>query len=121
MRGLLPLTVANLRSFDRDRAALFWTLAFPVIFVILFGTIFSGGEHRTSQLGWVDQDGTPASAQLRAGFARVTLLELTDGTLEETALTQMRDGRPRRRRRRARRPRRGDRQPGWHGRRSRSR
>ena len=44
MRGLVALTAANLRSFTRDRAALFWTLAFPVVFVILFGTIFSGGS-----------------------------------------------------------------------------
>ena len=43
MHALIALTIANIRSFVRDRAALFWTLAFPVIFIILFGTIFSGG------------------------------------------------------------------------------
>ena len=46
MRALRALTAANLRSFIRDRAALFWTLAFPVVFVILFGTIFSGRQLR---------------------------------------------------------------------------
>ena len=39
MRSLRSLSIANLRSFLRDRAALFWTLAFPIVFVILFGTI----------------------------------------------------------------------------------
>ena len=29
----LALTVANVKSFYRDRAALFWTFAFPVLFV----------------------------------------------------------------------------------------
>jgi hypothetical protein len=43
MRGFWPMTVANVKSFYRDRASLFWTLAFPVIFVVLFGSIFSGG------------------------------------------------------------------------------
>jgi len=41
MRPLLNLTIANIRSFTRDRAALFWTLAFPLVFIVLFGTIFS--------------------------------------------------------------------------------
>ena len=33
MNALFRLTVANLKSFIRDRAALFWTIAFPLIFV----------------------------------------------------------------------------------------
>ena len=90
MRGFWPMTVANIKSFYRDRASLFWTLAFPVIFVVLFGSIFSGGTTRFA-VGWVDQDGTPGSAQLRAGFAQVSLLELTDAD-EAGALEQMRDG-----------------------------
>ena len=40
MRALLALTVANIRSYVRDRAALFWTMAFPLIFIVLFGLIF---------------------------------------------------------------------------------
>ena len=42
MRALRALTIANVRSFVRDRAALFWTLAFPLIFIFLFGFIFEG-------------------------------------------------------------------------------
>jgi len=90
MRGFWPMTVANIKSFYRDRASLFWTLAFPVIFVVLFGSIFSGGTTRFD-VGWVDQDGSPASGQLRAGFAQVSLLELTDAD-EAGALEQMREG-----------------------------
>ena len=50
MTGLWPLTVANIKSFLRNRAALFWTFAFPIIFVILFGSIFSGRRHDASSL-----------------------------------------------------------------------
>lgn len=91
MRGLVPMTVANIKSFYRNRAALFWTLAFPVIFVVLFGAIFSGGE-TNFKLGWVDQDRTPASAQLRAAFGGVTLLSLTDVADQPTALERMKKG-----------------------------
>ena len=37
MNALFRLSVANLKSFIRDRAALFWTIAFPLIFVVVFG------------------------------------------------------------------------------------
>ncbi len=90
LRGLGPMTMANIRSFYRNREAVFWTLAFPVIFVVLFGAIFSGGNTRFT-VGWVDQDGSPAAAQLRAGFAQVALLELRDAD-EDEALEGMRQG-----------------------------
>jgi ABC-2 type transport system permease protein len=90
-RGLGPLTVANIRSYYRDRATLFWTIAFPVIFVVLFGSIFSGAGPTQFTIGWVDQDQSQASARLREGFAQVDLLELTDSD-ETAALEQMREG-----------------------------
>ena len=81
MQALLRLTIANVRSFVRDRNALFWTFAFPVIFILLFGAIFSIGGSTTYRVGWVDQDGTAGSAQLRQAFASVPLLRLQDDSL----------------------------------------
>jgi ABC-2 type transport system permease protein len=81
VRSLVALTAANLRSFVRDRAALFWTLAFPVVFVILFGTIFAGGSS-DFQIGWVDEDGSPPAAALRQSFVDNAPVELVEGTLE---------------------------------------
>jgi ABC-2 type transport system permease protein len=83
MRRLFSLSRANLKSFVRDRAALFWTLAFPILFVILFGTIFSGGGNLNYDVGWVDEDGSPASGQLRASFERTGLLTLHDGSIAD--------------------------------------
>lgn len=88
--GLWPLTVANVKSFYRDRASLFWTFAFPIIFVILFGSIFSG-RATTFNVGWADEDRTPASEQLRDAFANVSILVLKDAD-QASALDQMRDG-----------------------------
>ena len=90
MRRLAALSVANLKSFVRDRAALFWTLAFPVVFVILFGTIFSGSGAQYN-LAWVDQDGSQTSTQLRDAFAGNAPVDLTDATLEE-AKAKMQSG-----------------------------
>ncbi|HSL76026.1 MAG TPA: ABC transporter permease [Candidatus Limnocylindrales bacterium] len=91
MSPLLALTVANIKSYVRDRAALFWTLAFPLIFIFMFGFIFqSGGESRLT-LGWVDEDTSPAASQLRDGFAAQEGTKLVDAA-KDAALGQMRQG-----------------------------
>ena len=80
MRALFALTLANIRSYLRDRAAVFWTLAFPLVFIVMFGLIFQGGGGARLKLGWVDADASHASAELKAGFAGldgVTLVETT--------------------------------------------
>jgi ABC-2 type transport system permease protein len=90
MNALLLLTVANIKSFVRDRAALFWTLAFPLIFVILFGSIFSGGNNRRS-IGFADADVTPASAQLRGAFGSIEGVTVVPGD-EADLVARMRKG-----------------------------
>jgi len=80
MQALLALTLANIRSYTRDRAAVFWTLAFPLVFIVLFGLIFQGSGTTRLTFGWVDEDGSPAAAQLRAGFAALEGVTLVDAT-----------------------------------------
>ncbi len=91
MAALFALTVANIRSYVRDRAALFWTLAFPLIFIFMFGFIFQEGGQSRLTLGWVDEDGTPAAVDLRAGFDGQEGTELLVASKDE-ALAQMREG-----------------------------
>ena len=82
MRSLVFLTVANVRSFVRDRAALFWTILFPVIFIVLFGVIFSGGGSGYN-LGIADQDNTATSQALLTYIQHVPFL--TPGAASATA------------------------------------
>ena len=91
MRPLLALTAANIRSYVRDRAALFWTLAFPLIFIFMFGFIFQGGGGSELNLGWVDADGSPASAQLRDAFTASGAVKIVESS-EDEAVAQMRNG-----------------------------
>ena len=91
MRALLALTVANIRSYTRDRAALFWTLAFPLIFIFMFGFIFQGGGESRLTLGWADEDGTPASATLREAFGAQDGTTLAESSRDD-ALAAMREG-----------------------------
>ena len=40
MKSFFALFTAGFREFYRDRAALFFTLAFPLMFILLFGLFF---------------------------------------------------------------------------------
>ena len=91
MNGLLTLILANIRSFTRDRAALFWTLAFPLIFIIMFGAIFTGGGDQNREFAFADNDQTPQSSELRAALDAIDGVAIVD--LDEAAgLEEMRQG-----------------------------
>jgi ABC-2 type transport system permease protein len=71
--------VIRLKSFYRERSAMFFTFAFPVILVLVFGTIFTTAEQPTFELSVQDNSGTHASERLLEGLAdyqafRVTLV-----------------------------------------------
>jgi ABC-2 type transport system permease protein len=92
VNALLTLTRANIKSFVRDRAALFWTIAFPIMFVVLFGTLFGGSTAPDYRVGWVDLDGTPATVDLQSAFASTKVLSLKPQPDQATALDLMRQG-----------------------------
>ncbi len=84
MDTLLRLTVANMKGLVRDRAALFWTFFFPIMFVLLFGVLFSGSGNSKVSVGFVDEDGGSAvSAQLQQQFQAIPILTMQTGTLED--------------------------------------
>jgi ABC-2 type transport system permease protein len=91
MPALLALTRANIRSYTRDRAAVFWTLAFPLVFIIMFGLIFQGSGTTRLTFGWVDNDQSDASRQLQAGFEQLDGVTLVPTTRED-ATDQMKVG-----------------------------
>ena len=43
MRPLLAMVKANLKMSVRNRTALFWNLAFPALFIVIFGAVFGRG------------------------------------------------------------------------------
>jgi ABC-2 type transport system permease protein len=84
METLLRLTVANMKGLVRDRAALFWTFFFPIMFVLLFGVLFSGSGNSKVSIGFVDQDsGGAVSTQLHDAFVAVPLLNVQTGNLDD--------------------------------------
>jgi ABC-2 type transport system permease protein len=83
IRVVVSLARKDLRLLLRNRGALFFTLAWPVLMALAFGTIFGGmgGSRGRIPVAVVDEDGTPAAAQM------VTRLRSADG-LEVTSATR---------------------------------
>lgn len=66
MQALLRLTYTEFKLFVREPAAVFFTLAFPVLVVLLFGSIFGGYPVHGTQMQTIDLY-TPAYTGLVIG------------------------------------------------------
>jgi len=69
----------SLRTFSREKSAMFFTIAFPIILILVFGTIFLNQDNASFDLHVQDLDQTNSSAQL------VKALEL-NGKVKITAV-----------------------------------
>lgn len=83
----MALSRAAFKGFIRDKATLFWTIMFPLMFLVIFGLIFNdgGGENKT-ELGVVG-DGPIITALEKTGA-----VELTKFGTQEAALEQVEAG-----------------------------
>jgi ABC-2 type transport system permease protein len=80
MTTIISLYRAAMKEFFRDRAALFWTLAFPILFILLFGAIFSGNNGANYTIGLVNEDGGSVGSQLTSAFKDVKAFTVKTGT-----------------------------------------
>jgi ABC-2 type transport system permease protein len=84
MTSILQLFVAAQKTFVRDRMALFWTLAFPVLFILLFGVIFSGSGQDPVAVGVVRPAGSrDAPDPVLAALGSIPALEVSSGTRDD--------------------------------------
>ena len=90
MHSFIHLYIATVREFRRDISALFWTLAFPIIFIVIFGIIFSNEGDISFDLGIVNEDGA-ASQQLIDGFEGIDAFDVSIGSREDE-LAALEDG-----------------------------
>jgi len=93
MNTFVKLYIAEVKEYIRDRMAVFWTMAFPLLFIVMFGLIFSGGDSGFSlDVGLVTQGSDSASAGLVEGFRRMPIFELTESADLESELAALRAG-----------------------------
>lgn len=66
---------ASLRSWSRSKGTLFWTVAFPVMLILIFGAIFSGSEEQTFELHVQDLDDTTLSNTFFDIISNISVLD----------------------------------------------
>ena len=90
---LLALASRNLKETYRDPLALGFLLGFPLVFMLLFGAIFSGEEAPNYAIGVIDEDNTPLSqAFIDEALAEVPVLEVSTYDDADTALKDLKFG-----------------------------
>lgn len=80
---VISLYVAALKEYLRDRTTLFWTLAFPILFILLFGLIFTRGGGNQYNVAIVNLDTGAMGQQIVNVFQSKDLqsvFKVTNGT-----------------------------------------
>jgi ABC-2 type transport system permease protein len=81
MKGFLQLVSANAKDIVRDRMSIFWFVAFPVLFILLFGAIFGGNQDAAKySVGLVIEGKTPLGTAVQSAFREIKVFELHQGS-----------------------------------------
>jgi ABC-2 type transport system permease protein len=83
----------NLKEIYRDPLGMGFLLGFPLIFMLLFGAIFSGDNATSYAVGVIDEDNTAQSQVfINEALANVSALEITSYADADTALKDLKFG-----------------------------
>jgi len=91
MNSFISMLNANFKQFLRDKTALFFTLAFPVLFIIMFGLVFSGTDKISYDVALVNEDNSQISQGITEAFSQVTIFSVKDSPRDES-LQLLKDG-----------------------------
>ncbi len=83
MKIFRQVFLANLKEFIRDKSALFWFLAFPTIFIFIFGIVFSGGQEQNFTVGMVTEGDSPFVDKIRNTFESISTFNMRYGSYYE--------------------------------------
>ncbi|MEZ4523491.1 MAG: ABC transporter permease [Thermomicrobiales bacterium] len=89
MKPLLYMIWANYRMTLRNRMALFWNLAFPMIFIVLFGFLFSTDFEVDIGIAGVDTNET--SQEIASQIESISAFKVTTGS-RDGELNALEDG-----------------------------
>jgi ABC-2 type transport system permease protein len=89
VKSFRAMLVANLKMNVRNRTALFWNLAFPLIFILLFGFLFS--DDVTLRVGVSGEDTSPIAQRVTSELRAANGFRVTSGSTDQE-LKRLADG-----------------------------
>jgi ABC-2 type transport system permease protein len=91
MKPFYKLTVASFRQFYRDKTALFFTFAFPLLFMLIFGLVFSNEGDVSYDIGLVRSDDSPAAAGISQALGKIPIFSISEGNFDDK-LEELKNG-----------------------------
>lgn len=88
--SVLAIAATSLRRYLRDRTAMFFVVALPVLVIVIVGATATGFDH--FRIAVVDRESGPLGAELTAALDRSSALEVRHFTSESEAATAARRG-----------------------------
>ena len=90
MTGFLSMVKAFLKMTVRNRTALFWNLIFPVIFILVFGTVFNSSDFSSK----VGISGAPSEFQsdVTTAMNDTDIFKVSTDLTTEQQLAKLKDG-----------------------------
>jgi len=82
---------ANMLTFLRERATLFWTFAFPLLFIVIFGGLFGGNQSPSYSVGVAGDSTSTAGQAILTAFQQTKVFTLHPGDLN-AELKSLKDG-----------------------------
>ncbi len=83
MKTTFQLLWASFKQFLRDKSSLFFTFAFPIVFMVIFGLIWSGDNNFSADIGLAVEDNSPAAQAVSQAFNGIPAFKVTTGSLED--------------------------------------
>lgn len=82
MNSFLAMLIANIKMSLRNRQAMFWNLAFPALFIVLFGAIWGNSNFSNFDVGVVQSDSDVRAAVVGAMNSSDSF-KVHEGTLKD--------------------------------------
>lgn len=89
MNPIIGMTTKDVKIFFRERGTLFWTIAFPVIIMLLFTAIFGREIPFHGNIGIVDHDGTPVTDGIAKVLNETGIFTIMNYDNETEAMEQL--------------------------------
>lgn len=84
MKLFKEVFIANIKELLRDKSGMFWLVAFPVIFVFIFGLIFTGNTGQQSYtIGLVSEGSSVINNNIEKALSNSPSFNIQNGSQEE--------------------------------------
>ncbi|HNT29894.1 MAG TPA: ABC transporter permease, partial [bacterium] len=83
MDKIIRLLTANIKETLRDKATLFWTILFPIIFIAIFGIVYGNEEYPPMDVGLAVEETNDAVQPLIDGLKEVEMFAIEEGSRDD--------------------------------------